>query len=150
MNDTAQARLSLQADARAMMTIRAFLATFACEHGIGGDDSARVAIAVEELVTNLIKYGYAADAPLGSLAVALRLEGDRLHVEIIDDGHEFDPFAPPPPDLGVPLETMPVGKLGLHLVKSLMEETRYRRDGSRNVTEIARRVVRASGAPRRA
>ncbi len=40
-----------------------------------------------------------------------------------------------------PLEAMPVGRLGLHLVKSLMEETRYRRAGGRNVTAITRRIA---------
>ena len=141
MSERSEARLSVGADPEALDHIRAFVERFAGEHGIGSDDVARVLIAVEELVTNIVKYGYVPPVQPGSAAITLRLDGDRLVVEIVDDGGEFDPFAAPDPDLDLPLEERRVGGLGLHLVKALMDQMRYRRDGARNVVEISRRVT---------
>jgi serine/threonine-protein kinase RsbW len=141
MSDRSDARISVPADGEAMGRIRAVIERFGGERRIRSDDVARILIAVEELVTNMIKYGYTQAAQPGVASIALRLEGDRLAVEIIDDGDEFDPFAAPEPNLDAPIEQRRVGGLGLHLVKTLMDETRYRRDGVHNVVEISRRVA---------
>jgi len=149
MNQSFEARLSLSADRQAMMRLRGFVDAFAAARGIGGEDVNRVLVAIEELVTNLVKYGYPGAAVPGSIVVTLRLDDDRLSVEIVDDGQEFDPFAQPPPDLDVPLEERSVGGLGLHLVRSLMEQTSHRRERGRNVTVIGRRVALAEGVARK-
>jgi serine/threonine-protein kinase RsbW len=141
MNERSEARLSVRADGEAMGQIRAFVERFGGAHGVGGEDLARVLIAVEELVTNIVRYGYAPPAQPGSAAITLRLADDRFVVEIVDDGGEFDPFAAPEPDLDAPIEERRVGGLGLHLVKALMDRTRYRRVGAHNVVEISRRVA---------
>jgi anti-sigma regulatory factor (Ser/Thr protein kinase) len=138
-----EASLSVRADAEATGATVRFLGAFLRQHGVAGDDIARCLIVLEELVSNLVKYGYADEASRGTVTVTLRLADDRLRVEIVDDGREFDPFARPAPDLDAPLEERPVGGLGLHLVKGLMDETSYRRQDGRNITEIGRRVVRA-------
>jgi anti-sigma regulatory factor (Ser/Thr protein kinase) len=141
MNERSEARLSVPADGEAMGRIRAVIERFGGEWRVRSDDVARIIIAVEELVTNMVKYGYSLATEPGVASIALRLEGDRLAVEIIDDGDEFDPFAAPEPDLEAPIEQRRIGGLGLHLVKTLMDETRYRRDGAHNVVEISRRVA---------
>ena len=141
MNEQSEARLNVRADGDAMDHIRAAIERFGGEYGIAGDDMARIFIVIEELVTNMVKYGYGPAAQPGSASITLRLEGDRLSVEIIDDGREFDPFAAPDPDLEAPLEERRIGGLGLHIVKALMDRTRYRRVGAQNVVEISRRVT---------
>lgn len=137
-----EARLSVRADAQAPRQVGLFAEAFMRVAGISGDDISRVLIALEELVSNLVKYGYPDDAARGSVAVTLRLADDRLRVVLVDDGRPFDPFARPPPDLDAPLEARPVGGLGLHIVKAMMDETEYRREDGRNVTAFGRRVVR--------
>ena len=141
MSERSEAQLNIRADGEAMGRIRAAIESFAGEYGIAGDDRARILIAIEELVTNMVKYGYGPAAAPGSASITLRLEGDRLSVKIIDDGDEFDPFAAPKPDFDAPLDERRVGGLGLHLVKALMDRTRYARVGAHNVVEISRRVV---------
>jgi serine/threonine-protein kinase RsbW len=136
-----EARVTVRADGQAMAPIRDFLVAFAGAHAIDGDDRSRVLIVVEELITNLVKFGYPGQTPPGSAEITLRLDDDRLSIEIVDDGREFDPFAAPEPDLDATLEARRVGGLGLHLVKSLMDRTAYRRERDRNIVEMSRRVA---------
>jgi anti-sigma regulatory factor (Ser/Thr protein kinase) len=56
-----------------------------------------------------------------------------------DDGRAFDPLQaerPPPP---VNLEEAPIGGLGIHLIRSMLDECHYRREAGWNrLTLIAR------------
>jgi serine/threonine-protein kinase RsbW len=45
----------------------------------------------------------------------------------------------PPPDLNADLESRPVGGLGVHFMKTLMDEVAYRREGDRNVLTMRKR-----------
>ena len=56
-----------------------------------------VTLAVDELVTNAIGYGY--DDGEHRIDVALRLEGYTLTVEIATDGKAFDPLQAPEQDM---------------------------------------------------
>ena len=48
-------------------------------------------------------------------------------IEIVDDGPRFDPLEDAPlPDPDAPLEDRPVGGLGVHLVRTMMDEMTYR------------------------
>jgi anti-sigma regulatory factor (Ser/Thr protein kinase) len=135
------ARREVRADAIAPAILGRFLEAFLRDHGIADDDVARFMIALEELVSNLVKYGYTDDASRGAVAMRLALAGGWLRVELVDDGRPFDPFEQPPPDLDATLEARPVGGLGLHLVKQMMEETGHRRRDGRNITTFGRRVL---------
>jgi len=142
MSERTEARLEVPADGEAMGHIRDLVDRFGRDCRIGRDDVVRVLIAAEELVTNIVRYGYGAAAQPGRAAVTLTLDGDRLSLQIVDDSHAFDPFAAPDPtDLDAPIEERRVGGLGLYLVKTLMDRTSYRRDGDHNVVEISRRVA---------
>jgi anti-sigma regulatory factor (Ser/Thr protein kinase) len=135
----AEASIEVRADGAAMAQIRGLVERFAAERAIVAADAARVLIAVEELVTNVVRHGY--DGSPGAIRVTLRLEGARFFIEMVDDARPFDPFAQAPPDLDAPVEERRVGGLGLPIIKSLMDRTHYRRDGAYNVVEISRTVT---------
>ena len=139
--ETTRNSMTLRADGAAMGAIRDFIAAFAAANRFSDDDRARVLIVVEEHVTNIVKYGYPAGAQPGSIEINLALEGDQLTIGIADDGQEFDPFNQPGPDLDESLEDRPIGRLGLHIIKSLTDEARYDRVGNRNVVKLVRRVA---------
>ena len=61
--------------------------------------------------------------------------------EISDDGRAFDPLQVPPPDLDADLELRPIGGLGVHFMKTLMDEVAYRREGGRNILTMRKRFV---------
>jgi serine/threonine-protein kinase RsbW len=55
-----------------------------------------------------------------------------IEVEVSDNAKAFDPLLLPPPDLGVPLEQRKVGRLGVFLVRKMMDEVHYERCNGRN------------------
>lgn len=100
----------------------------------------RVNLVLEELGLNVMDYGY--DDGLHEFEIILTSEPDVLTIEIIDDGRPFDPLSDtPPPVLDGSIEDRPVGGLGVHLVRELMDELHYRREQDRNhLTLITRRM----------
>jgi serine/threonine-protein kinase RsbW len=139
-----QSRLTVRADSSAMRQVDDFVATFISEQGIAADEAARILILLEELLTNLVKYGYPDRAEPGEAEIVLELNGSRLVIEFIDDGCAFDPFAVAPPDLDEPLEARPVGGLGLHILRSLTDDSRYERRNETNVIRLSRTVAKLS------
>jgi serine/threonine-protein kinase RsbW len=136
-----QSRLIVQADSAAMRQVDGFVAAFVNEQGIAADDAARILILLEELLTNLAKYGYSDRAEPGVAEIALALNGSRLEIEFIDDGCAFDPLAEALLNLDAPLEERPVGGLGLHLLRSLADVVRYERRNNKNVIRLSRTVA---------
>ena len=138
-----RSHLTVRADSAAMRQVDAFVQTFVKEQGVAADEAARILILLEELLTNLVKYGYTDRAESGQAEIALALEGGRLEIEFVDDGCAFDPFATPAPDLDGPLETREVGGLGLHILRSMTDEACYERRGDRNVIRLVRIIAPA-------
>ena len=76
------------------------------------------------------------------LAESLNLGNELVGVlvnEVRDDGPAWDPRTAPAPDLEAALEDRRVGGLGLHLVRNLVAELEWRRDGAENVTSVVKR-----------
>ena len=138
-----RSRLAIQLDPNAMTQVRRMVAAFVAENRLEADEQSRILIVLEELVTNAMKYGYPSRSQPGAAEIALELEDARLTIEYIDDGDAFDPFSQPPPDFEGPLEERSLGGLGIHIVRSLAEDARYRRINDRNVIQLTRRVIRA-------
>jgi len=55
-------------------------------------------LAIEEMVSNTIKYGYS-DGLQHHIEIEVLCGGTALEIEIRDDGRQFDPCAYPPPSL---------------------------------------------------
>ncbi|MGO9452918.1 MAG: ATP-binding protein [Candidatus Binataceae bacterium] len=138
-----QSRLTVRADADALRRVSDFVGEFTQRHRIDAADHARVAIILEELLTNLLKYGYTDRPEPGAAEVALELEVDILSIEFADDGRPFDPLAEPPPAFDESVESRPIGKIGLEIVRALTDEASYRREDDRNILRMVRRVALA-------
>jgi len=136
-----QSRLIVRADSTAMRQVDAFVREFARQQAVAADEAARVLILLEELLTNLMKYGYPDRAEPGEAEIVLALDGARMEIEFIDDGCAFDPLAAPAPNLDDPFEDRQIGGLGLHILRSMTDEARYERRGDRNVIRLARRLT---------
>jgi len=135
---SARDHLKIRVGAGAAQRAGEFLALFAARHGLANDDRTRALIVVEELLTNLVKYGYPDREP-GAAELALTLDQDCLRIELVDDGCPFDPFAAPEPEFNRPLEALPIGGLGLRIVRLLTEGAHYSRVDDRNVTRMTLR-----------
>ena len=103
------------------------------------DFTYRVHLALEELVLNVMDYGY--DDGSQDIEIHLTSDADAITIEIVDSGRPFDPLSDAPqPDLDAPVEERRVGGLGVHLVKTLMDRMDYKRENEQNrLTVVARK-----------
>ena len=100
----------------------------------------RVNLVLEELGLNIMSYGY--DEGLHEFEITLTSEADVLRIEVTDDGRPFDPLnEAPEPDLDASVDDRQVGGLGIHLVRTMVDEMSYRREQDKNhLTLVARKV----------
>lgn len=111
------------------------------EDGWAGDLTFRVSLAVDEIAQNVLDHAYGGGR--GDLEVAISSLDDAIVVEIVDGGRPFDPLTDAPdPDLTSAIEDRPVGGLGVHFARSLMDDIEYRRDSERNCLKLVARKVR--------
>lgn len=107
--------------------------------GFPHDGSARfdVSLAVEELLSNIIRYAY----PQGEthmIGVTLSVEDEAVHCRLVDSGQAFDPLSVPEPDFDADLDERKVGGLGVHFVRQMMQDLRYDRIDGQNVIHMSR------------
>lgn len=105
-------------------------------NGIRGEAVYAANLAIEEMVTNILNYGYD-DTMVHEILLRVEVLPQRLLLMIEDDGHEFNPLNAPEPDVNLPIERRTPGGLGIHLVRKLADEMRYERRDGRNRLTIA-------------
>src|SRR5262249_22158196 len=125
------------------------LERFPHNHRIPEPDVHALSLALDEVITNTIAYGYE-DQGAHEIRVRLTLENGRLSAEIEDDGRPFNPLTTPQPDLTSSVEDRPVGGLGIHLVRSMMEHVDYRRESGKNHLLMSKRLSAVAQAETKA
>jgi len=101
-------------------------------HGLPAKAVFEINLALDEVLTNIMSYGYDDGRP-HDIVVRLSLGTGELVVEVEDDGRAFNPLEVAEPRLDQPVEERPTGGLGIHLVRCVVDGLEYRRQGDRNV-----------------
>jgi serine/threonine-protein kinase RsbW len=96
-------------------------------------------LALDEILTNIISYAYD-DAKEHIIVIRLSLDQEKWTVEVEDDGRPFNPLNAPEPDTKQLLGERPIGGLGIHLVRKLIDELEYRRQNDRNILVMRLKV----------
>ena len=96
-------------------------------------------LVLEELGINIIRYAYGEDSN-ETFQIIITSEPSELTVDVIDSGPPFNPLTDAPkPDTDAPMLDRPIGGLGIHLVKSMMDEVDYKRECDRNHLRLVKR-----------
>ena len=112
----------------------------ACEEArVRQDARFDLQLAVEEACANVIEHAYGAQG--GSFSVIFATSGPDVILTVVDHGPPFDPSSVATPDLSVPLEDRRIGGLGVHLMKTLMDELHYAFTEHGNIVKMVRRNV---------
>ncbi len=107
--------------------------------GMGPESVFNVNLALDEVITNVIRYAHD-DGREHPIVVRLAIDQDVLTAQVEDDGRAFNPLEAPVPDIGASIEERPIGGLGIHLVRSVMNSVEYRREDGRNVLIMKKRL----------
>jgi serine/threonine-protein kinase RsbW len=134
-----RASITLRAEHAEFTRLRAFADGFAHQCGLPDDERSRLLIILDELFTNAVTHGLRPYSAGGTIAVALGWKTGRLRITFVDDGQPFDPLAFGGPGLEEATERG-IGGLGIHIVRSLVHQARYRREGDRNHLHLVRRT----------
>lgn len=138
-------RIALKNDLAEIPRLADELQTFAAANQVSDGTLFAVNLALEELITNTISYGFS-DGGEHLITIALALDGDDLCVRVEDDASAFNPLECAEPNLDAPIEERAVGGLGVHLVRTLMDDVRYERVEGRNILSMRKRAT-DGGAP---
>ena len=115
---------------------------FAREEGWPSRLEFQIKLVIEEAVTNVVNHGYGQDEQEGShdIKIELTSDADKIGIEIVDDARPYDPLTETPaPDTDSDLPDRAVGGLGVYLVRTLMDEASYRREGDFNRLTLTKR-----------
>ncbi len=92
-------------------------------------------LAVEEIFVNMVKYN---DSSSNDIRIELDHRADILRIRLTDfDVDRFDPTEAAAVDINMPLSERRAGGLGIHLVKTMMDQIEYEyKDRNSSVTLI--------------
>ena len=124
---------TVPADAASMPGLVAFLEgaleAAACPPAI----STKLMICLDEIASNVMKFSRASE-------LTVRLEhaaaADAWSLSFADDGTPWNPLTHADPDITLSAEERPIGGLGLLMVKKMMDEVAYAREGGANVLRL--------------
>ncbi len=98
-----------------------------------------VALALTEVLDNVVEHGYRGAAGVVVVQARLAREGG-LRVDVRDRAPAFDPLSVPAPDPSPPLAERRAGGLGVHLLKGLVDVVRYERRAGENRLTFHKRI----------
>jgi anti-sigma regulatory factor (Ser/Thr protein kinase) len=130
---------SLEKSLSALAELAADVQAFLTSCGVTEHVIFKVQLGLEETIRNLIEHTAAK-----SIQLRLDVGNDRVSILLDDDGLPFDPTTAAPFDPPETLEARAPHGMGLHLVRSMIDEVHYERLGSRNHLRMVVLFARAS------
>ena len=125
-----------------LIAVREFVSQAAQKFGFNDEEVSKIALAVDEACTNVIKHAYKFD-PSKKITVTVRGENSELEVCIRDSGLRFNPSELRSPDMKEYLSHYRRGGLGVYLMKSLMDKVEYDiRAGKQNEVRMVKFLPR--------
>jgi serine/threonine-protein kinase RsbW len=107
------------------------VASNAEEAGFDADDVFRIELACDEACTNIVQHAYGGEN-LGDIRVELEHTKEAFVIILRDKGRQFDPDEVPMPNLPTDpdkFDELKIGGLGLHFMRTIMDEIRYAVNG---------------------
>jgi serine/threonine-protein kinase RsbW len=118
------------------------LEEFGVRNGIPQQQVLRFALALDELITNIISHGLS-NCSSSTIKLIVEQRDGALSAELMDNGPPFDPFAAEVEAPTGDIEHRRIGGLGIALVKNAMDRFGYKRDGGFNRVNVEMKLKTA-------
>lgn len=105
--------------------VREFISREAMVAGFDEEATSKIALAVDEACTNVIKHSYEF-APNYFLDIRVQVGNGKFEIVIRHSGKSFDPSAVKSPNMREYMSQYRRGGLGMHLMRSLMDTVEYK------------------------
>lgn len=122
------ATLTIPAHLDQLAVVRRFILNAAASFPCSPETIHNIILATDEAITNIIEHGY--QGHTGDIHLTLSKQANRCIIQLEDNAPPFDPNNAPKPDIQAPLAARPVGGLGIHLIRRLMDELHYQQSAS--------------------
>jgi anti-sigma regulatory factor (Ser/Thr protein kinase) len=132
-----QADFSLNGNFSELERLTAAVEEFCAANSLNDEAGFQLNLVLEELFVNAVRHGGCEGVP-DSTHVGLRCVADVVEVEFRDRGRPFDPTSAPDANIEASLEERSGGGLGIHLVREIMRDLHYERDGEWNQLRMRR------------
>ncbi|MFN0157948.1 MAG: ATP-binding protein [Bacteroidota bacterium] len=131
--------LKIESKTERLIDVRDFVSTAARESGFGDEEVSKIALAIDEACTNIIKHAYNFD-PAKEITVTVKRDKASFEVLISDHGKGFNPGNVPAPDMKEYLSHFRRGGLGVYLMRSLMDKVEYSIVPGRNEVRLVKYI----------
>ena len=130
--------LHIESRTERLIAVRNFVSAAAKEFGFPDEEISKIALAVDEACTNIIKHAYEFDSGK-EISVTVKGGDGAFEVAIRDTGKRFNPLDLQPPDMKEYLTHFRRGGLGVYLMKTLMDKVEYNlAPGKRNEVRLTK------------
>ena len=125
-------KLTLPNDIETIPQLSEFVDVVCEEAGFDMSTTMSLNLAIEEAVVNVMSYAYP-EGEKGLVDIEVFSGNGYMTFRISDAGIPFDPTTCAEVDTTLPAEQRPVGGLGIHLTRQIMDSIGYQYEGSRNI-----------------
>ena len=132
-------QLKLQNDVQLVPQLALFVDE-ACEAaGLDMATTMKLNLAIEEAVVNVMNYAYP-QGTVGDIYIEALADDEQLVFIISDSGSPFDPTVQQEVDTTLSVEERPIGGLGIHLVRQIMDSISYERVSGKNNLRLVKKL----------
>ena len=108
--------------------------------GFEKNDLRKIEIASEEALVNIINHAYQGKVDK-IIQINIKVSKDSIELKFLDTGPQFNPVIErDKTDQNISLEDMPLGGLGLVLIRQYMDNIAYERKGSTNIFTLTKHI----------
>jgi anti-sigma regulatory factor (Ser/Thr protein kinase) len=131
------------ADTSEIENVYDFISRTLSENGIDAATVVLFDLAVDEVFSNIVKYGYPSEASRTdtvdiAIHIAIHIDDDAVSMTFRDGGNPFNPLQARAPDLLLELNERTLGGLGIYIVKNSFDDVRYSFEEGFNVFTLTK------------
>ena len=100
----------------------------------------QIDVAIDELYSNIVRYGYPDEPGPVTLKVIHREDPKTVYVRFEDEGIPYNPLTKEDPDITLSADERLIGGLGIFVVKKTMDGVKYKYENGKNILTIKKLI----------